>query len=53
VLVDTTQAALVPTTHDAVEMASHLGLDLDAAGVTSWDIYEAALTPGHFLMRTV
>lgn len=53
VLVDTTQAALVPTTHDAVEMASRLGLDLDAAGLTSWDIYEAVLTPGRFLMRTV
>jgi hypothetical protein len=34
-------------------MASHLGLDLDAAGLTSWDIYEAALAPGHFLMRPV
>lgn len=53
VLVDTTQATPVPTTHDAVEMASHLGLDLDAADLTDWDIYEAALTPGHFLMRTV
>jgi hypothetical protein len=53
VLVDTTQAALVPTTRDAVEMASHLGLDLDAAGLTSWDIYVAMLTPGHVLMRTV
>ena len=52
-LVDTTQAALVPTTHDAVEKASHFGLGLDAAGLTSWDIYEAVLAPGHFLMRTV
>jgi heme-degrading monooxygenase HmoA len=53
VLVDTTQAALAPSTHGAVEMASHLGLDLDATGLTDWDIYEAALTPGRFLMRTV
>ncbi|OLS96905.1 hypothetical protein BJF90_43050 [Pseudonocardia sp. CNS-004] len=54
VLVETTQATgPVPTTRDAVEMASHLGLDLDAAGLTSWDIYEATPTPGHFLMRTV
>lgn len=53
VLVDVTQAVLVPTTDDVVKMASHLGLDLDAAGLTDWDIFEAALTPGHFLMRTV
>lgn len=53
VLVDTTQAALDPATHGAVEMASHLGLDLDATGLTDWDIYEAALTPSRFLMRTV
>ncbi|MHA6622358.1 antibiotic biosynthesis monooxygenase family protein [Pseudonocardia sp. DLS-67] len=53
VLVDTTRDALVPTTHDAVEIASRLGLDLDAAGLTDWDIYEATLTPGHVLMRTV
>jgi heme-degrading monooxygenase HmoA len=53
VLVDTTPATLVPTTHDAVEMAAHLGLDLNTDGLTSWDVYEAVLTPGHFLMRTV
>jgi heme-degrading monooxygenase HmoA len=53
VLLDTTPATPAPTTHDAAEMAAHLGLDLDAAGLTDWDIYEAMLTPGHFLMRTV
>ncbi|GAA5141936.1 hypothetical protein GCM10023320_81660 [Pseudonocardia adelaidensis] len=53
VLVDTSQATPVPTAHDPVEMASHLGLDLNADGLTSWDIYEAAMRPGHFLMRTV
>lgn len=53
VLVETKGDTPVPTTHDAVEMASHLGLDLDAAGLTSWDVYEAVLTPGHLLMRTV
>jgi quinol monooxygenase YgiN len=52
VLVDTTQATPVPTTHEAVEMASHLDLDLDAAGLTDWDIHEAAPTPDHFLTRT-
>jgi heme-degrading monooxygenase HmoA len=53
VLVDTAPADLVPATPDAAEMASRLGLDVDADDLTSWDIYEATLTPGHFLMRTV
>jgi heme-degrading monooxygenase HmoA len=52
VLVDTTRATPVAP-HDAVEMAAHLGLDLDAAGLTSWDIYDAVQRPGHVLMRTV
>ncbi|OZM78003.1 antibiotic biosynthesis monooxygenase [Pseudonocardia sp. MH-G8] len=53
VLVDRTQPTHALDPHDAVEMTSHLGLDLDAAGLTDWDVYEAVLTPGHVLMRTV
>lgn len=53
VLVDMRRDTPGPATHDAVEMASHLGLDLDAPGLTSWDVYETAPTPGHVLMRTV
>ncbi|MGD9985948.1 antibiotic biosynthesis monooxygenase family protein [Pseudonocardia sp.] len=41
------------STRDAGELAAHLGLDLDADGLTSWDVYEAVEAPGHVLLRTV
>ncbi|GAA0933380.1 antibiotic biosynthesis monooxygenase family protein [Pseudonocardia zijingensis] len=53
VLVETSEATPVPTTLEALEIASFLGLDLDAHDLTSWDVYEAVTRPGRFLMRTV
>ncbi|ODU06218.1 MAG: hypothetical protein ABS81_05205 [Pseudonocardia sp. SCN 72-86] len=42
-----------PATYDASEIASHLGIDLEADGLTSWDVYEPVEDPGVLLARTV
>ncbi|MBN9113544.1 MAG: antibiotic biosynthesis monooxygenase [Pseudonocardia sp.] len=53
VLVGPTTLHPPSTTYDAGEIASHLGLDLEADGLTSWDVYEPVDSPGVLLARTV
>jgi heme-degrading monooxygenase HmoA len=53
VLVGPMEPSCPPTTPDAGEIASRLGLDLEADGLTSWDVYEHVENPGMLLVRTV
>ena len=36
----------------AIDVAKELGLDADAAGLVSWDVFDAVLTPGDVILLT-
>ena len=40
-------------TEDAAGTSSYLGLNPKAAGLVSWDVYDAVLTPGNLILMTV
>jgi len=39
-------------TSRAIDVAKELGLDADAAGLVSWDVFDAVLTPGDVVLLT-
>ncbi len=51
-LVDAKQAPDWVSSHKADEVAAFLGLDKKAAGLVSWDVFDAVLTPGNIILMT-
>lgn len=50
VLIDAKRPRDWPATADATEAAAHLGLKPGVAGLVSWDVFEAVLTPGDLIL---
>lgn len=50
VLIDAKQAQTTPQNAAAVDVARSLGLDPDAQGLQSWDVFDAVLTPGMLIL---
>lgn len=53
VLIDAKQPANFAQKESADDNASYLGLDTEAPGLRSWDVYDAVLTPGDLILMTV
>lgn len=51
--VDTNRPASLPETTNASDTAEYLGLDQNAVGLVSWDVYDAVLTPGDLILMMV
>ncbi|MGB8629846.1 MAG: antibiotic biosynthesis monooxygenase [Xanthobacteraceae bacterium] len=51
--VDTNRPASLPEMTNASDTAEYLGLDRNALGLISWDVYDAVLTPGDLILMMV
>ena len=49
-LIDAKRPAQWAKTSSAVDCAHYLGLNLDAAGMMAWDVFDAVLTPGDLIL---
>ncbi|MBV8752957.1 MAG: antibiotic biosynthesis monooxygenase [Hyphomicrobiales bacterium] len=50
--VDAKRPASLPETANGAETAGYLGLEKNAAGLASFDVYDAVLTPGDLILMT-
>jgi heme-degrading monooxygenase HmoA len=48
--IDAKRATKLSDTASATEIASYLGLDVNAAGLVGWDVYDAVLTSGDLIL---
>jgi heme-degrading monooxygenase HmoA len=51
-LIDADWPDVFGATADAAGASSYLGLDPQAAGLASWDVFDAVLTPGNLILMT-
>jgi hypothetical protein len=52
ILIDAKQPAPWAKTRNAADSSAYLGLDPDADGLISWDVFDAVLTPGDLILLT-